>query len=254
MSLKKLGNLPSSSSTPGAAGEVRRRLSHATAPSVGPTQPAPSFLPTNTTQLIPLGNIEKAIVESKTVDETKNIHDLISGFEETYRLHGATKQELNPLIQKRMFDKPPERIHSIYCGKLGEEAVGHYFNIPVNYSENIDNGYDLILDSQRLAIKTKGVIDFPISFTNWYCHIPCDQYLKLKNHANSLIACILKEQTLEIAIVGFLPISEVDKVKILHQAGQEITKRFTLPPPDSFGVPYELFKPIEQLKFQIALF
>ena len=68
---------------------------------------------------------------------------------------------------------------------------------------------------------------------------------KIKNNSDILVGCLVKLP--EVWIVGYLPITEVDEIKILHHAGTKIAPNFILPPPDSFAIPMNKLLPLLSL-------
>ncbi len=144
----------------------------------------------------------------------------------------------------------------IIQGKLGEIAVAKYCKmIGIKTSPNllINTGIDtadLTIYKRNIAIKSKTFnrIQLP-PLDEIYLHIPINQYLPMMQHetiavvatclqcaTNRQIESWLKILSLKVDILGGLMFTEYDKLKELHQAGEEISPGFRLPPPSSFGV------------------
>jgi len=141
-----------------------------------------------------------------------------------------------------------QRVEKVYIGKLAELGGRMIFGGRVNFKEEADEGWDLEVSGVRFAIKSKKVREIPASLKNYYCHIPKDQYDKIRESCEYVAFFFIKNDRdpikWEICFVGYVPITMFDSMKVLHRAGMQLSKNFKLHGPDSWGVPLQKFKDV----------
>jgi hypothetical protein len=157
--------------------------------------------------------------------------------ERTYENHTATFKGVDEEVENE--DNLSKE--KVFCGKVGEVASAMLLHTEAMFKIYVDDGFDLVKDGVKYAVKSKKVTEFPKDITDYFVHIPVYQYEKIKRNSDKIIGCLVRVP--EVDVVGCMPIMEYDQLKILHHAGEQISQYFTLPEPDSYGVSFSKLHP-----------
>jgi hypothetical protein len=157
--------------------------------------------------------------------------------ERTYKNHTATFRGVDEEVE----NEDNLSMEKVFCGKVGEVASAMLLHTEAMFKTDIDDGFDLVKDGVKYAVKSKKVTEFPINIDNYFVHVPIYQYDKIKRSSDKIIGCLVRAP--EVDVVGDLPIREYDQLKVLHLAGEKIAPNFTLPEPDSYGVSFSKLHP-----------
>ena len=159
----------------------------------------------------------------------------------------------------RMWNDDSVGIQKIIIGKAGEVAIETYLKMNGIETENVNtridlgaDKFDLQVGDSFISVKTKLAkcsVPSPSRYSQWFLHIPQDQYDKIKNSCDYIAAVFIGNisgnvewesiTSLKVDIIGIVSVDKFDSIKILHKAGQEIAEGFVLPPPDSYAVSWK---------------
>lgn len=144
------------------------------------------------------------------------------------------------------------RKEKVYIGKLAEEAASSIFGGTVNYIPKEVDKKDLTTPNGTYSVKSRMVANIPKDLEkrdDYLLFFPVDQYQSCKDTCDWIVLIIIAGRfnietdnpivnKLDIYYYGQIRVEDFDKEKILYKTGTKISKFFTVPFPDSWGVPF----------------